>query len=94
MDENQKKILPIVAIALLAFAGVAGYLGYQYAPRTEAPVGVKNPNADFINQKAKECQGDASKLSAEDQQKLAKMVGGAQYVGISMNGAYLAQTKT
>lgn len=91
--EERKNMMPIIAVALIALAAVLGYVGYQFSPRTEAPKTIKNPNQAFIDQKAMECQGDASKLSAEDQQKIATMVGGPQYVGISMKGAYQAQTK-
>ena len=43
--------------------------------KTDAVANSDDPNAAWTKQKAIECQGDMTKLSAEDQQKLKDLYG-------------------
>ena len=60
----------ICAVVVLAVIGIGVYIGTSRRPtvaRAAAP--------DWVQQKATECQGDMSKLSMDDQQRLISMYG-------------------
>jgi hypothetical protein len=91
MGEN-KLPMPIIAGGLAVLAIIAAVVGWQFMPRSAPPIKEDTTNAAFINQKAKECQGDASKLSPMDRQKLIGMVGGENWLPMVMSRSYKNQT--
>lgn len=74
----------LLIVGLIVVIAIAAYFSYQAMPRSGGVTGVvkQNPQFDFLTAKAKECQGDFSRLSPEDQQKVneASHGRGAEYM--------------
>ena len=84
MQTKGKATLPI-AIGLLVVAVGIGFAAKAMMPHTEEVKPVDNSKqTSWISQKAQETQGDITKLSAEDQQKVRQMLGGMADNGFKM----------
>lgn len=61
-------------VGISAFSGMVSMAGCS-TKHAEAVANPEDKNAAWTKQKAIECQGDMTKLSAEDQQKLKDLYG-------------------
>lgn len=89
MDSNNKS-MPLIAAGLVIVACIAGFLGYQFMPKTAPPPGQAKDEkkSAFLREKAIACQGDPSRLSPADRAEVARLIGGEQYIGMVLGGEY------
>ena len=82
----QRAISPglLAVVGALLVAGL-GWYGYSQMA-LPAPAKAELPERGWLEQKAKECQGDFNRLSPEDQAKVSKLTN--NYGAIAMSKAY------
>lgn len=83
LSEARNKPFIIAGVVLVVL--VAVFFSYRAMPRAEAPRPVdRSTETNWMRQKAQEAQGDLSRLSAEDQQKVRAVMGGQAESGFRM----------
>ncbi|HZP83478.1 MAG TPA: hypothetical protein VFB21_17670 [Chthonomonadaceae bacterium] len=83
-------VVAALVIALLAFViwrGVAAFSGPKAGPLPPPPT----QDIAFLQQKAKECQGDFAKLSPADQTKVQQLTHGFGAAAMASNYRQLSQ---
>ncbi|MDX1932295.1 MAG: hypothetical protein SFU56_06795 [Capsulimonadales bacterium] len=90
-DNRNGMFIGVGAIVVAILAAVISF--NVFLPKSSPPVTVRNPNSAMLKELAMKCQGDASRLSMEEQQKVAQAVGGPQYIGLAIKGEYARWAK-
>ena len=79
-QQAEKRGLPpaLIIVGLVLLVALAGYLGYRAMPKQGGASAQMSSKTEMLMQYAKKCQGDFSKLSPADQQKVNEMAGNGQ----------------
>jgi hypothetical protein len=84
MEERKSVPIPLVIIGLVVLVILSFFVASRFMPRTEPITSKPSAKTDWLLAKAKECRGDISKLSPEDQKTAAEYGGGPSYAGMSI----------